>query len=131
MVTTPESCTSGSQSFSVLKNGLASHSDYSCCFSCVGIVQRCAIPSGTCRRQSVGVSIWRRRDHLVQGGICRSAASMRLVTNRRIQNDLCETTPGVRSYSGHVHLPPGTADLGQGQDYPMNTARRPVLQLYI
>ncbi|KAF1923975.1 carboxypeptidase S1-like protein B [Didymella exigua CBS 183.55] len=37
------------------------------------------------------------------------------------ENDLCETTPGVRSYSGHVYLPPGTADLGQGQDYPMNT----------
>ncbi|KAI8934484.1 hypothetical protein NX059_008186 [Plenodomus lindquistii] len=37
------------------------------------------------------------------------------------QNSLCETTPGVKSYSGHVHLPPGTADLGQGQDYPINT----------
>lgn len=37
------------------------------------------------------------------------------------ENDLCETTPGVRSYSGHVYLPPGTANLGQGQDYPMNT----------
>lgn len=37
------------------------------------------------------------------------------------ENDICETTPGVRSYSGHVHLPPGTADLGQGQDYPINT----------
>ncbi|CAK1357690.1 unnamed protein product [Cercospora beticola] len=37
------------------------------------------------------------------------------------ENDICETTPGVRSYSGHVHLPPGTAALGQGQDYPINT----------
>ncbi|KAL6705557.1 hypothetical protein ACN47E_006674 [Coniothyrium glycines] len=37
------------------------------------------------------------------------------------QNSLCETTPGVKSYSGHVYLPPGTADLGQGQDYPVNT----------
>lgn len=38
-----------------------------------------------------------------------------------IQNKLCETTPDVKSYSGYVHLPPGTADLGQGQDYPINT----------
>ncbi|KAI5358164.1 Putative peptidase S10, serine carboxypeptidase, alpha/Beta hydrolase [Septoria linicola] len=37
------------------------------------------------------------------------------------ENEICETTPGVRSYSGHVHLPPGTAELGQGQDYPINT----------
>ncbi|KAH7359954.1 carboxypeptidase-like protein S1 [Pyrenochaeta sp. MPI-SDFR-AT-0127] len=37
------------------------------------------------------------------------------------ENDLCETTPGVKSYSGHVYLPPGTADLGQGQDYPINS----------
>jgi hypothetical protein len=29
------------------------------------------------------------------------------------ENDLCETTDGVRSYSGYVHLPAGAlADLG-------------------
>merc|ERR1712137_15171 len=37
------------------------------------------------------------------------------------ENSLCETTPGVKSFSGHVYLPPGTADLGQGQDYPINS----------
>ncbi|KAK3695930.1 hypothetical protein LTR37_018285 [Vermiconidia calcicola] len=37
-------------------------------------------------------------------------------------NDICETTPGVRSYTGYVHLPPGAlADLGQATDYPINT----------
>ncbi|PYI04632.1 lysosomal protective protein precursor [Aspergillus sclerotiicarbonarius CBS 121057] len=36
---------------------------------------------------------------------------------------ICETTPGVRSYSGYVHLPPGflTEDTGEVQDYPINT----------
>ncbi|KAF1988772.1 carboxypeptidase S1-like protein B [Aulographum hederae CBS 113979] len=35
---------------------------------------------------------------------------------------LCETTPGVKSYSGYVHLPPGTlAGLDEEQDYPINT----------
>ncbi|KAI0444450.1 carboxypeptidase S1 [Xylaria telfairii] len=35
---------------------------------------------------------------------------------------LCETTEGVKSYAGYVHLPPGTIDeLGQPQDYPINT----------
>lgn len=35
---------------------------------------------------------------------------------------ICETTPGVKSYSGYVHLPPGTlADLNETQDYPINT----------
>ncbi|KAF2023941.1 carboxypeptidase-like protein S1 [Setomelanomma holmii] len=37
------------------------------------------------------------------------------------ENTLCETRPGVKSYAGHVYLPPGTADLGQGQDYPINS----------
>jgi hypothetical protein len=37
------------------------------------------------------------------------------------QNNLCETKPGVKSFAGHVYLPPGTADLGQGQDYPINS----------
>ena len=31
-------------------------------------------------------------------------------------------TPGVKSYSGYVHLPPGTlADVNETQDYPINT----------
>ncbi|KJZ77072.1 hypothetical protein HIM_03393 [Hirsutella minnesotensis 3608] len=36
---------------------------------------------------------------------------------------ICETTPGVRSYAGHVHLPPGLLDDvdGELQDYPINT----------
>ncbi|OGM51080.1 lysosomal protective protein precursor [Aspergillus bombycis] len=36
---------------------------------------------------------------------------------------ICETTPGVRSYSGYVHLPPGflNHDTGNTQNYPMNT----------
>jgi hypothetical protein len=38
-----------------------------------------------------------------------------------MQNNLCETRDGVKSYSGYVRMPPGTADLAQGQDYPINT----------
>ncbi|KAI5919445.1 carboxypeptidase C [Camillea tinctor] len=37
---------------------------------------------------------------------------------------ICETTRGVKSYSGYVHLPPGFLDDGPGgeaQDYPINT----------
>ncbi|KAJ5099821.1 hypothetical protein N7532_006822 [Penicillium argentinense] len=35
---------------------------------------------------------------------------------------ICETTPGVRSFSGYVHLPPGTLDdVHVSQDYPINT----------
>ncbi|KAL5360366.1 Alpha/Beta hydrolase protein [Aspergillus floccosus] len=35
---------------------------------------------------------------------------------------VCETTPGVKSYSGYVHLPPGTLkDVSLDQDYPINT----------
>lgn len=35
---------------------------------------------------------------------------------------ICETTPGVKSYSGYVHLPPGSIDeAGETQDYPINT----------
>ena len=38
------------------------------------------------------------------------------------ENDICETTPGVRSFSGYVHLPAGALqDLGQETDYPINT----------
>ncbi|KAJ4414932.1 hypothetical protein N0V82_007645 [Gnomoniopsis sp. IMI 355080] len=35
---------------------------------------------------------------------------------------LCETTPGVRSYAGYIHLPPGTLDdSDQQQNYSINT----------
>lgn len=35
---------------------------------------------------------------------------------------ICETTPGVKSYSGYVHLPPGSIDEeGETQNYPINT----------
>ncbi|KAK0620974.1 carboxypeptidase C [Immersiella caudata] len=36
---------------------------------------------------------------------------------------ICETTPGVKSYAGYVHLPPGFLDdaIGSPQDYPINT----------
>ncbi|KAI0123686.1 carboxypeptidase C [Xylariales sp. AK1849] len=36
---------------------------------------------------------------------------------------ICETTPGVKSYSGYVHLPAGFLDEGGGeeQNYPVNT----------
>ncbi|KAK4032356.1 Alpha/Beta hydrolase protein [Parachaetomium inaequale] len=33
---------------------------------------------------------------------------------------ICETTPGVKSYSGYVHLPPNFLEDGD-QDYPINT----------
>ncbi|GAO16841.1 hypothetical protein UVI_02011650 [Ustilaginoidea virens] len=40
---------------------------------------------------------------------------------------LCETTPGVKSYAGHVHLPPGLLDdaSGEKQNYPLNTHASP------
>ncbi|OCL10097.1 alpha/beta-hydrolase [Glonium stellatum] len=35
---------------------------------------------------------------------------------------ICETTPGVKSYAGYVHLPEGSlGDLNEVQDYPINT----------
>ncbi|OTB04624.1 hypothetical protein M426DRAFT_320739 [Hypoxylon sp. CI-4A] len=35
---------------------------------------------------------------------------------------ICETTPGVKSYAGYIHLPPGSLeDLGEKQEYPINT----------
>ncbi|KAI9832790.1 MAG: hypothetical protein M1819_004010 [Sarea resinae] len=35
---------------------------------------------------------------------------------------ICETTPGVKSFSGYVHLPPYTlGDLGEYQNYSINT----------
>lgn len=46
----------------------------------------------------------------------------RTCTKFRSQPGICETTPGVRSYSGYVHLPPGTLnDVGVSQKYPINT----------
>ena len=39
-----------------------------------------------------------------------------------MQPELCETTPGVKSYAGHVNLPPGTLEgVGQDQDYDIHT----------
>lgn len=41
-----------------------------------------------------------------------------------LQPGLCETTPGVKSYAGYVHLPPSFLDDGSGvesQEYPINT----------
>ena len=38
------------------------------------------------------------------------------------QTEICETTPGVKSYAGYVHLPQGTTnDLGVYQNYTINT----------
>ena len=38
------------------------------------------------------------------------------------QPGICETTKGVKSYAGYVHLPPRTlGDLGEKQTYPINT----------
>lgn len=35
---------------------------------------------------------------------------------------ICETTPGVKSYSGYVHLPPNSInETGETQNYPINT----------
>lgn len=35
---------------------------------------------------------------------------------------ICETTPGVKSYSGYLHLPPNSLDeAGESQNYPINT----------
>ncbi|KAJ5689088.1 hypothetical protein N7462_003480 [Penicillium macrosclerotiorum] len=43
-------------------------------------------------------------------------------TNIRVQPGICETTPGVKSYSGYVHLPPGTlGNVQVNQPYPINT----------
>lgn len=36
--------------------------------------------------------------------------------------EICETTPGVKSYSGYVHLPPNSLnEEGESQNYPINT----------
>lgn len=51
--------------------------------------------------------------------LLRLANSMMVVLN---QTSICETTPGVKSYAGYVHLPPGTLnDMGVDQSYPINT----------
>jgi hypothetical protein len=42
-----------------------------------------------------------------------------------MQNNLCETRTDVKSFAGHVYLPSGTADLGQGQEYPINSVPIP------
>ncbi|PPJ53893.1 hypothetical protein CBER1_04600 [Cercospora berteroae] len=52
------------------------------------------------------------------------------VVNSRFRNvsisyketTICETTPGVKGYAGHVHLPPDTLqDLDFNQSYPINS----------
>ena len=36
--------------------------------------------------------------------------------------EICETTPGVKSYSGYIHLPPNSlTEVGEDQNYPINT----------
>ncbi|KIV90011.1 hypothetical protein PV10_07361 [Exophiala mesophila] len=38
------------------------------------------------------------------------------------ETHVCETTPGVRSFAGYVHLPPGElSDVNETQEYPINT----------
>ncbi|DAA79308.1 TPA_exp: Serine carboxypeptidase A [Trichophyton benhamiae CBS 112371] len=37
------------------------------------------------------------------------------------ENDICETTEGVRSFTGHVHLPPDNDYFGVYQNYSINT----------
>ena len=38
------------------------------------------------------------------------------------KTSICETTPGVKSYAGYVHLPPNALDeKNEEQDYPINT----------
>lgn len=37
------------------------------------------------------------------------------------ESGLCETTDGVKSYSGYVHLPPDFLDR-ESQNYPINTS---------
>jgi carboxypeptidase C (cathepsin A) len=53
----------------------------------------------------------------------RTAHLLFVIADQGAQNDLCETTEGVRSYSGYVHLPAGAlADLGvPNQTYEINT----------
>ena len=43
--------------------------------------------------------------------------------HQHAQPGICETTPGVKSYAGYVHLPPGFLSdaIGEPQDYPINT----------
>jgi hypothetical protein len=50
-------------------------------------------------------------------------AALRTLIIRMFQPGICETTPGVKSYSGYVHLPAGFLDDGSGQvqNYPVNT----------
>ena len=38
------------------------------------------------------------------------------------QNDICETTPNVKSYAGYVYLPPNSLnETSENQNYPINT----------
>ena len=45
-----------------------------------------------------------------------------MLTEVSSQPGICETTPGVKSYSGYVHLPPNTlTSVGVNQNYSINT----------
>ncbi|KAK2605724.1 hypothetical protein N8I77_008541 [Diaporthe amygdali] len=44
------------------------------------------------------------------------------ISYKETKPGLCETTEGVKSYAGYIHLPPGTLEgVGQEQDYTINT----------
>ena len=45
-----------------------------------------------------------------------------MTDNSHEKPGICETTPGVKSYAGYVHLPPGTlSDVGGYNNYSINT----------
>lgn len=38
---------------------------------------------------------------------------------------ICETTPGVKQYSGYLHLPPNSVnETGESQNFPINSESR-------
>jgi carboxypeptidase C (cathepsin A) len=48
--------------------------------------------------------------------------TLHALSQLRLQTDICETTPGTRSFAGYVHLPPGALeDLGETTNYSINT----------
>jgi hypothetical protein len=82
------------------------------------------VPTHTYRRVCASVADRRRYSDLVQRGIIQWLTSfIHFASTYASQSDICETTEGVRSYSGYVHLPAGSlADLGvQNQTYEINT----------
>lgn len=89
--------------------------------ACSASFCQCSVLSPNSLRNNhnpVQTRAWRLR--LVQGGntSCKSIVE----ACSRFQPGICETTPGVRSYAGYVHLPAGTVDdLGVVQNYAINT----------